>query len=152
MILDRNKALVRAFGEAFWNDRSESAQDDFLAEDCVIQWNFASRSTSRQWDVEVRETLLRAFPDFRVSFEAEIADDDSEVVEGWTLRGTHQGQYLGVSPSGKSAALRGCTLCRVADGKIVKITRYVDMEAFRSHLSWEAQQTRSRGGQSAGEP
>ncbi len=152
MILDRNKALVRAFHEAFWNDRRESAQDEFLAEDCVVQWNFASRSTSRQWDLEVRETLLRAFPDFRVSFEAEIADDDAEVVEGWTLRGAHRGAYLGVPPSGQPASLRGCTLCRVSDGKIVKITRYVDMEAFRSHLSWEERQTRPRGGPSAGEP
>ena len=46
-----------------------------------------------------------------------LADGD-RVVERWTGRGTHQGEFQGIAPTGKRVAVPGVVFYRIADGKI----------------------------------
>jgi len=61
----------------------------------------------------------KAFPDAKVKIEDLIAEKD-EVVIRWTGRGLHKGEFLGIPSSGKSVEMRGISIFRVANGKIVE--------------------------------
>ena len=60
-----------------------------------------------------------AFPDAQVTIEDEIAEGD-KVVTRWTGRGTHQGEFMGIQPTGKQATVTGISIDRISGGKIVE--------------------------------
>ena len=60
-----------------------------------------------------------AFPDLSTTVDDMIAEED-KVVTRWTIRGTHNGELMGIPPTGKSVAASGITIQRFADGKIVE--------------------------------
>lgn len=60
-----------------------------------------------------------AFPDAKIVVEDQIAEGDKVVIR-WTGRGTHKGEFLGAPASNKPVDLRGISIFRVANGKIVE--------------------------------
>jgi steroid delta-isomerase-like uncharacterized protein len=65
-------------------------------------------------------TYLSAFPDLSFSVEDILAEGD-KVVTRWTGRGTHQGEIEEFGPStGKQIEIKGITIHRLEDGKIVE--------------------------------
>ena len=60
-----------------------------------------------------------AFPDIQMVIEDMFAQEDMVAVR-WTLTGTHQGDLMGIPPTGRSMAMEGINLYRVADGKLVE--------------------------------
>jgi steroid delta-isomerase-like uncharacterized protein len=60
-----------------------------------------------------------AFPDAQITVEDQIAEGD-KVVTRWTGRGTHQGEFMGVPPSGNRVEIAGMTLDRFSRGKIAE--------------------------------
>ena len=60
-----------------------------------------------------------AFPDFHVTIEDQIAEGD-RVATRWTMRGTHEGEFRGISPTGKQITVTGIGIFRFSDGKVVE--------------------------------
>ncbi len=48
-----------------------------------------------------------------------LAEGD-KVVTQWTSTGTHQGELMGIPPTGKQTKSSGIIISRIADGKIVE--------------------------------
>jgi steroid delta-isomerase-like uncharacterized protein len=65
------------------------------------------------------EVMSRAFPDLERTIEDLVAEGD-KVVARWTARGTHDGDFNGIPPTGKTAHSSGITIFRIADGRIVE--------------------------------
>jgi len=63
--------------------------------------------------------LTTAFPDAHIEVEHMVADDDNVCI-AYTLSGTHQGDFQGVAPTGKSISVRGVQIGRFEDAKIVE--------------------------------
>ncbi|WP_160320410.1 ester cyclase, partial [Rhizobium ecuadorense] len=59
------------------------------------------------------------FPDIQWTLEEIIAEDD-KIAARFTMRGTHQGPFLGVEPTGKSITVQAVNFYRLADGKFVE--------------------------------
>ena len=74
-----------------------------------------------------------AFPDAHVTLEDEIAEGDKVVVR-WKLRGTHQGELLGIPPTGKQVELSGISIYRIADGKVLEKRGEEDALGFMRQL------------------
>src|SRR5207248_9468284 len=72
------------------------------------------------------QMMRRAFPDFLYSTEEMVADGD-KVALRWTARGTHQGPFMGMAPTGKSVSWSGVNFYRLSGGKIVEEWGLVDM-------------------------
>lgn len=69
--------------------------------------------------VEQGITRLRtAFPDLYYAVEDMIAEGDKVVVR-FTGRGTHQGEFRGVSPTGKAMTYTGIVILRLVEGRLV---------------------------------
>lgn len=63
--------------------------------------------------------LRTAFPDMEVEPQTMVSEGD-KVAFAYTLTGTHQGDFHGVSATGKSIEVRGMQIGRFDNGKMVE--------------------------------
>lgn len=107
MSTEDNKANARRFYEEVWNQRNLAITDELSAINFVDQ--------SLQPPVHGLEGLKRfismyltAFPDIHFTIEDLISEGDKVVVR-YTATGTHQGELMGIAPTGKHATVTGIT-------------------------------------------
>jgi len=75
---------------------------------------------------QVWTILLRAYPDLHVTVEDLIADADKLVARN-TVTGTHQGDYMGSPPTGKSVTYNEIFIFRFVEGRIAETWGVVDV-------------------------
>ena len=63
--------------------------------------------------------LLTASPDLHITVEDQVAEGD-KVVTRYTTRGTHQGPFMGIPPTGKHVTVTGIVITRFANCKEVE--------------------------------
>lgn len=61
----------------------------------------------------------RGFPDLQMKGERMFSDGDYVAVR-FSIRGTHRGEFMGVSPTGKSIEIAGTGIHRFQNGKIAE--------------------------------
>jgi predicted ester cyclase len=64
-------------------------------------------------------TMGAAFPDLRMA-EADSLREGEKVAFRWILSGTHEGEFMGVAPTGRRVEAMGMDIVRLADGEIVE--------------------------------
>lgn len=74
-----------------------------------------------------------AFPDLHFAMEKVLSADD-HVVTHWRCRGTHQGEILGLAPTGKTIEIEGISIFRLENGTIVEQTLVWDALGMLSQL------------------
>ena len=121
---DDNEALARRWYAAL--GRGDLDAVVALVTDDVI--HHAAEFRDAEGPSEVRATLaalLTGFPDVRFRIEQAIAADD-DVVLRWTASGTHEGEFLGLNPTGEEATWGGITIFRVECGLIAEVWSELD--------------------------
>jgi predicted ester cyclase len=63
--------------------------------------------------------LRLAFPDLQCLVEDEIEQGD-KLAALWTMRGSHNGSFLGNQPTGRPVVMQGFIFMRTANGQIVE--------------------------------
>jgi steroid delta-isomerase-like uncharacterized protein len=112
-----NKAAVRRFiGQAF-NAGDLAIVDELVAPDYVLHFTPEVRGPEgmKQFVTEYRT----AFPDYTCTIEDQVAEGD-KVVTRWTVRGTHEGQLMGIPPTGKLVTMPGMVVDRLSNGRLVE--------------------------------
>jgi steroid delta-isomerase-like uncharacterized protein len=118
MSTEDNKAQVRRGYEEGFHQRNLAVFDELMASDYV--WHFASTTLQgREPAKQLISRFLTAFPDGRYTIEDMIAEGDRVVVRQ-TFRGTHQGDFLGMAPTGKQVTVTEMEIFRVANGQGVE--------------------------------
>jgi steroid delta-isomerase-like uncharacterized protein len=126
MSTKENKALVRHYAEEVVNRRNLDLLDEIFAPD-FVQYGADPDQVSGVDDLKQFFVMLRSgFPDFQAIVEDLLAAED-KVVLRFTFRGTHQGEFMGVAPTGKQVTMAGIDIFRVADDKIVELWGQEDM-------------------------
>jgi predicted ester cyclase len=77
---------------------------------------------------QVWAMLFRIYADIHLNVEDVIAEGD-KVVGRTTVTGTHQGEFMGVAPTGKSVTYNEIFIFRFADGRVVETWGVVDVYA-----------------------
>jgi predicted ester cyclase len=90
-------------------------------------------ATGAELAKELFARLLRAYPDLQITIEDLIAEGD-KVVSRNTVTGTHQGEYMGIPPTGNSVTYNEVIITRFADGRIVETWAVVDVLAQMRQL------------------
>lgn len=70
--------------------------------------------------------LRTAFPDWQIDVQRMLVEDNVVVVHS-TWRGTHNGEFLSVPPTGTQFTVSAIDILRVVDGKIVERWGVVDL-------------------------
>jgi steroid delta-isomerase-like uncharacterized protein len=117
-ITAKNKAItLRA--EELWNTGDLTIADEVYSTDFINHDPNAPEVTDLK-SYKVFVTMVRTgMPDFNVTIEDMVFEGD-KVASRWTASGTHQGEFLGIPPTGKQATWTGITIYRIADGNIVE--------------------------------
>jgi steroid delta-isomerase-like uncharacterized protein len=124
-----NKAALGRFHDAVNTGDAEVISktiDEVVEPDVLFHAPVPTGATGTQALKQVWAVLLRAFPDLHVAVEDVIAEGD-KVVSRNTVTGTHQGEYRGVPPTGKSVTYREIFVMRFAGGRIAEIWGVVDV-------------------------
>ncbi len=109
-------AIYRRLFEEGFSQGNLAIIDELIAPEPISQ----ARTGSGRERLKQLITLLRsAFPDLCFTVEDQFVKRDKVVVR-WIARGTHQGRFLGVAPTGKPVRVAGMTIGRIAGGKIVE--------------------------------
>jgi len=75
-----------------------------------------------------KETFTEAragFPDLSITVEDVMTEGD-KVAARVVMRGTHRGEFQGISPTGKRVEVRAMDMFRISDGKIVEHWGHAD--------------------------
>lgn len=116
---EQNKAVGRRAIEEIYSASNLEVADEIYAAD-FVDHDPAAPPEMRQGPEATKQQAQMyrsAFPDLELSVEAQYAEADV-VVTRWAARGTHQGELMGVPPSGKTMSISGITIGRIVDGKI----------------------------------
>jgi predicted ester cyclase len=114
MSAEENKAVIRRAAEAA-SSGDLDAFDELMAPDVAAEF--------KEGIAEIR----RAFPNYHGADEIQIAEGDL-VAGRLVFYGTHEGEFMGVAPTGRQVTFRGLSLNRLADGKIVEAWVKIDLE------------------------
>jgi steroid delta-isomerase-like uncharacterized protein len=68
---------------------------------------------------EIVRAYHAAFPDLTFTVEKQVAEGDM-VVTRWIACGTHQGEFMGVPPSGRRIEVSGMSMDRISGSRIVE--------------------------------
>jgi len=120
MSTEENKALVRRQFEAIWNGGNLALIDELYAPNYTNHDPANPDQAPGPAGFTQRVGLYRtALPDLHLTVEDQVAEDD-RVVTRWTASGTHQGDLMGIPPTGKSVSVTGMLISRIESGKFVE--------------------------------
>lgn len=86
------------------------------------------------FEAYVRE-LRTAFPDFTITPEALLEDDKIVMIE-WAATGTHEGEFNGLPPTGRTFEHRGMSKFVIADGKVQEERMYYNPMEIAEQLGF----------------
>lgn len=119
MSSEENKALERRLVEEVWNKHNPDAADEFVAPDVLENNPLPGLRHGRDGYKQALGMAFAAFPDVVLTIEDLIAEGD-KVVERWTIRGTHRGDFMGIPATNKQVTVSGIDIYRYAGGKRVE--------------------------------
>ena len=135
---EHNKALVRRYyaevANAVAPDIAIAGAEQLLTNDFTF---YPLNDAEGQQGLDTHKGFLvwhhGVAPDQRWTIEDMLAEGDQVAIR-FTIRGTQQGEFLGVAPTGKPFTLRGMDLFRIAESQIAELRRFFDLMAMLEQL------------------
>jgi steroid delta-isomerase-like uncharacterized protein len=128
-----NKAISRRADEELFNRGNLDVADELFTPDFVYH-DPAGGQLRGPENVKGYAAMLRAaFPDLQQTIEDQIAEGD-KVAYRWTARGTHEGELMGIAPTGKRVEFTGIAVARLADGRIEEMWENYDALGMMQQL------------------
>jgi steroid delta-isomerase-like uncharacterized protein len=115
---EENKAIAQRSWELASQHNPDALEEVYAAD---LVWHEPDQEVHGLEEAKhYYSTYLSAFPDLSFTVEDVLADGD-KVVTRWTGRGTHQGEIEEFGPpTGKQIEIKGITIHRFEEGKIVE--------------------------------
>ncbi|HWY69135.1 MAG TPA: ester cyclase [Terriglobales bacterium] len=124
---EQNKALVQRVIQELVNKGDFSLLDELVASDYAYYEPTVGGIQGRDGYKSLVSMYRSAFPDMTLTINEQIAEGH-KVVTHWTARGTHNGELMGVPPTGKQVTVQGVVISRIKDGKLIQ-----DFESYDVH-------------------
>jgi len=115
---EQNKATARRFFEEVMGEGNLDAVEEIFAP--YYQDHDPANDEDTRGPDGVRQEAgmyLSALPDLQFTIDGQLAEGD-QVATRWTSSGTHEGELMGIGPTGNRVTIEGIVIHRLADGKI----------------------------------
>src|SRR5918911_1913043 len=142
---EENKAIFRRYIEEVWNQTNLDLVDEIFERYLAHQPEGPILERGPEDVKRFVGEFRAAFPDFHISIDDQIADGDKVMVHA-TIRGTHQREFRGMSPTGKEIEERGFSVFRFSEeGKVVESwdSYYSQLGLMRQSVEQELRLARS---------
>ena len=127
-----NKAIVLRFVKEVQNQHDVSAMDELFSPD-FIDHSGISALPNLEGAKQFFTMFFNAFPDIQVTIH-DLCVAEDKVWARKTFHGTHQGEFMGISPTNKSVEINVIDIHRVVDGKITEHWAVGDMLGLMQQL------------------
>jgi steroid delta-isomerase-like uncharacterized protein len=135
---NENKALVRDYIDALFNQGDLNAGDRYLSLD-FVNHDLPFGAPGGAEGMRAAASMFReACPDWNTSYHHFVAEEDV-VVEHFTASGTFSGSLMGATGTGQTISLPGINIFRVSDGRIVERWGRLDELGLLSQLGLSPQ-------------
>jgi steroid delta-isomerase-like uncharacterized protein len=124
-----SKATLRRFIDAANTGDAELLSktiEELIEPDALIRTPLPIEATGAELVKELWARLHRAYADLHITIEDLIQEGDKVVIRN-TVTGTHEGEYMGIPPTGKSVTYNEIFIARFADGRIAETWGVVDV-------------------------
>jgi steroid delta-isomerase-like uncharacterized protein len=126
-----NKQLVQRFFSAVENGAFD-VFDDIVAED--YNDHLAGQSPGRETLKRYFRGLRAAFPDVRLPISQMVAEGDRVAVYN-AVQGTHRGEFMGISPTGRRVDAPAFQLYRIHEGRLAEHWEVADFATLLQQLN-----------------
>ena len=134
MTADAAEELVRRLHVGLLTARDPAVVDEFFAPEFVSHNNPPGFPPGVEGVKRFFAMFRDAFPDVTVEIDELVVDGD-RVAVATTFTGTHEGELMGIAPTGRRVSVTGIDIVRVADGKIVEHRGLTDIVGLIRQLS-----------------
>jgi len=125
MATEDNKAFVRRFYEE--GVHNPALFDELLAPTYILHFPGSPPISGIEHARQLMAVYTSGFPDLQLTTEDLVAEGDKVAIRN-TWRGTHQGVFQGLAPTGKRVQFTGTDIVRVEGGKIAE--QWADLDAL----------------------
>lgn len=134
MSTETNKAICRRYLDQVWNERRLDLIDELVDEN-VIQYlgPLGGELSGIETMAATMQMGFNAFPDSQVTVNDEIAEGD-KVVFRWTMKGTHEGEFMGIQATGKKVEQTGVAIYGMRDARIAELWFFPDSVSLMQQL------------------
>ena len=112
-----NKAILQRLFDKIYNEGDLQVADEIMADGFVNHNPGPGEASGREGFKAFVAYLRRAFADFQITVEDQVAEGD-KVVTRFTISGRHEGEFAGFPPSGTLVSVPAIALHRIVDGQI----------------------------------
>ena len=113
-----NEALIRRYVEEVYDQRKLEVADELFASDFTLHDPDLPGGARGPEEIKnIVRTFVDAFSDLQVSLD-DVFSSAEKVVCRWTARGTHEGELIGIAPTGRHIDVTTVGIWLVRDGKI----------------------------------
>ncbi|MGB2694183.1 MAG: ester cyclase [Dehalococcoidia bacterium] len=125
-------SIAREYLEA-WNRRDFDKMRSFFHAD--YSYTGGDGQTQKGAEAGMAPALMfaSALPDGKIDIKSIHATGDVAIIE-FTGRGTHQGDLMGIAPTGRKIEMPVCDVLEIRDGKIIAEREYMDMMHMMQQL------------------
>jgi steroid delta-isomerase-like uncharacterized protein len=133
---EQNKEIVKHAWELYGKKDFEALKELYAPEFVYYSPSATPKPVSIEETIEFGKMIFKAAPDSSWTIEELLAAGDT-VIARWTYRGTHEGEFIGIPPTGNKVEFGGITITRIENGKIVEDWEDYDMLGFMQQLGME---------------
>ncbi len=130
---EQNKTTVRRFIEEAWNKGNLGILGEVYTADYAYYGPGGLEIKGAEDFKQMVEAFRSALPDLHCTIEDQLAEGD-KVATRWSLRGTHEGELMGVAPTGNEVMMSGTVIHRFEGGKIAEARDMWDSLNFMQQL------------------
>lgn len=114
-----NIGLVRRFNEEVWNKGNMSVADELLSPKIKTLEPVMGELDGIEGAKRHIQVFRAAFPDLKITID-DIGAVGDKVFVRWTATGTQKGSLMGLPPTNRKGVIKGITLNRLENGKVVE--------------------------------
>jgi steroid delta-isomerase-like uncharacterized protein len=119
MAANNHKTLLRNYLEQVWKNKQPETIRNFLAPHYKRYTSPTAPPLSLEDQIQRLASFWAAFPDIQIQVE-EVAAEDGLICFRSTMRGTHQGTFHGLPPSGRRVAVQLLDMIKIENGQFVE--------------------------------
>ena len=119
MSAQQNTSVVRRYIEEVWDKNNPAAIDEFLAPHYRRYISPTGASITREGQKQRLAAFRTTFPDIQLTIEDRLNEGDRVAFRS-TIRGTHQGMFLDIAPTGRSVIVSLIDVVRIEQGQIIE--------------------------------
>jgi predicted ester cyclase len=116
---DEINGLLRRYISEVWDKADPTRVDEFLAPNYRRHLTPSTEPLTLAGQTKLLAGFRAAFPDVRLTLEDVVVQGDRVAFRS-TMRGTHQGTFQGIAPTGKQVEVSLLDLIRIENGRFAE--------------------------------